>query len=61
MYLFLCRKVFVCHHSAFQKKKKILNVKGKSKNTNCPAKIDITIKLTTKDTCKKDSYVKVSI
>lgn len=37
------------------------NIKGKSKNTNCPAKIDITIKLTTKDTCKKDSYVKVSI
>ncbi|KAF0744067.1 zinc finger MYM-type protein 1-like, partial [Aphis craccivora] len=53
-------KVFVCHHSLFQKKKKNVkdNLKGKSKTTKCPAKIDITIKLTTKDTCKKDSYVK---
>jgi len=37
------------------------NVNVNSKNTSCPAKIDITIKLATKDTRKKDSYVKVSI
>lgn len=35
-------------------------MRGRSKNTQCNAKIDIKIKLTTKDTKKKDKFVKVS-
>ncbi|CAH1110441.1 unnamed protein product [Psylliodes chrysocephalus] len=33
--------------------------RGRSKNCDCPAEMHIKIKLTTKDTMKKDTYVKV--
>lgn len=54
------RKILKCHHSSFHKKTPKENNKGKSKNSDCQAKIDILIKLSTKDTKKKDVYVKVN-
>lgn len=51
----------MCHHSGFNKINNKSNKRGKSKNTECKARIDVKIKLTTKDTCKKDKYVKVSV
>lgn len=55
-----CRKIFKCHHSSFRKKAANENNKGKSKNSGCEAKIEILIKLSTKDTKKKDVYIKVN-
>ncbi|KAF0706052.1 SWIM-type domain-containing protein, partial [Aphis craccivora] len=55
---FVCRKIYVCHHSDFNKISKTDNKRGRSKNTQCNAMIDIKIKLTTKDTKKKDKFVK---
>lgn len=51
----------MCHHSGFNKVNSKSNKRGKSKNTECQARIDVKIKLTTKDTCKKDKYIKVSV
>lgn len=45
--------MYVCHDSGFNKISKTDIKKRKSKNTQCYAKIDIRIKLTTKDTKKK--------
>ncbi|KAL5246125.1 hypothetical protein ACI65C_013533 [Semiaphis heraclei] len=55
---YVCRKVYMCHHSGFNKVNSKSNKRGKSKNTECQARIDVKIKLTTKDTCKKDKYIK---
>ncbi|XP_022163165.1 uncharacterized protein LOC111028732 [Myzus persicae] len=52
----VCSKKFVCQHSSF--KKPDVNKKGLSKNANCPATIDITIKLNTTATKKKDPFIK---
>lgn len=59
--IFLFRKVYVCHHSGFNKVCSKNNKRGRSKNTECNAKIEIKIKLTTKDTKKKDKFVRVSL
>ena len=50
----------MCHHSGFNKVSIDNNKKGRSKNTECKAQIDIKIKLNTKDTRKKDKYIRVS-
>lgn len=58
--VFLCfRQTFACHHSGYHRIKKEENKKGISKNTKCQAELIITVKLTTKDTIKKDAYIKV--
>ena len=49
------------HHSGFNKVNNKSNKRKKSKNTECQAGIDVKIKLTTKDTCKKYKYIKVSV
>lgn len=51
----------MCHHSGFKKVSSENNKRGRSKNTECKAQIDIKIKLTTRDTQKKDKFVKVSV
>lgn len=53
------RKTFCCHHGTHKRVKMNENKKGNSKNTECPAELTIKIKLCTKDTKKKDPYVKV--
>jgi len=50
----------MCHHSGFNKVSIENNKKGRSKNTECKAQIDIKIKLITRDTKKKDKYIRVS-
>lgn len=50
----------MCHHSGFNKVSIEKNKKGRSKNTECKAQIDIKIKLSTRDTKKKDKYIRVS-
>jgi len=60
-YLIYCRKQYVCHHSAFQKVSQGENKRGLSKNTSCKAKLNCKIKNSTRDTRKKDPYVKVRV
>lgn len=60
-YLKFIRKKFVCHHSGFNKVPTEKNIKGNSKNTQCPAYILCTIKLDTPWTRKTDSFVKVRV
>lgn len=55
---YVCRKVFVCHHTGLRRVTPEENRRGKSKNTDCKAEIDIYVKLTTGNTKKKDKYIK---
>lgn len=41
------------HHSCFNKINNNSNKRAKSTNTECKAQIDVKIKFTTKDTCKR--------
>lgn len=54
-------KEYLCHHSNYNRVEALYNKKGKSKNCACEANIKICIKRTTKDTKKKDKYVKVRV
>ena len=55
------RRLYLCHHASYRKQKPENNKKGKSKNYNCKAKINIIIKKNTIDTRKRDKFVKVSL
>lgn len=56
---YLCRKLYLCHHSAFNKPEPELNKKGKSKNCHCQAGVNVIVKKDTKNTRYKDKYIKV--
>ncbi|XP_050306392.1 uncharacterized protein LOC126743376 isoform X2 [Anthonomus grandis grandis] len=55
---YFIRYWFLCHHSGYRRVDQEKNKKGKSKNCNCAASINILIKLSTKDTKKKDPFIK---
>lgn len=57
------RRDYACQHSGKNKApilQDVTNKRGVSRNSNCEAKIVFKIKLTTKHTKKRDSYVRVS-
>ena len=58
------RREYACQHSKKNKApilQDVTNKRGVSKNSNCVAKIVFKIKLTTKHTKKRDSYIRVSL
>lgn len=59
MFLFYFSKLYMCHHTDYQRVSVEENKKGKSKNCSCLAKIKISIKHKTINTIKKDKCLKV--
>lgn len=54
----VCKKMYECHHSSFNKMDRINSKRSESKNANCTASIRVKIKKKTYQTCRSDSYMK---
>ena len=52
------RKVFVCQHTTFGKNKNRVRHDTKIRDKNCNAKIDFKIKLTNRNTIRRDNLLK---
>lgn len=52
--------MYECHHSSFNKMDRINSKRSESKNANCTASIRVKIKKKTYQTCRSDSYMKVT-
>ncbi|XP_022831379.1 uncharacterized protein LOC111359916 [Spodoptera litura] len=55
----LYRKVFMCHHSSFNKSK--ISEQGSSKDKQCKAKIDFKVKFINRNTIRNDKMLKAGL